>query len=60
MLGVHFFYSNKIKVNGKTVKLSAGKISRQALLTRYDTELVTGTVIEASDKCGNTSTYTVY
>ena len=49
-----------IKVNDKTVKLSSGKVSRQALLTRYDIDLVTGTVIEASDKCGNTTTYTVY
>lgn len=49
-----------IKINDKTVKLSSGKISRQALITLYDIELVTGTIIEASDKCGNTTTYTVY
>lgn len=49
-----------IKVNDKTVKLSSGKVSRQALLTRYEIELVTGTVIEAADRAGNTTTYTVY
>ena len=48
-----------IKVDGKTVRLSSGKITLTDLLNLYEIELVSGTVIEAADRCSNIATYVV-
>lgn len=48
-----------IKVNGKTVRLSSGRITLTDLLNMYEIELVPGTVIEAADRCSNVTTYIV-
>ncbi len=48
-----------IKVDGKTVRLSSGRITLTDLLNLYEIELVSGTVIEAADRCSNIATYVV-
>ena len=48
-----------IKINGKTVLLTGGKISYAKLKSDYGITLKTGDVIEAYDKCANTTVITV-
>ena len=50
---------NMIKVNGQSVQLVNGKITRTALESNYGITLEAGTIIETIDRCGNTATATV-
>ncbi len=50
---------NVIKIDGKTIKLSNGSITKSDLKAKYDIELVSGTKLETIDKCGNTAVYTI-
>ena len=44
---------NAIRIDGKTIKLKNGVITKDELQSTYGMTLTTDTVIEAFDKCGN-------
>ena len=44
---------NAIRVDGRTIKLKNGVITKEELESTYGVTLTSGTVIEAFDKCGN-------
>ena len=50
---------NYIRVNGKTIKLKNGVITKSELETTHGITLGNGTLLEAFDKCGNTKTQVI-